>query len=99
MNEKHIKSIKERIAALEGESIASNDRIDQLEQRLRATSKLLSSQLRFAKDERDNIQNEISKIDRSTTQKLNEKTTTSDVIAIVKLYHEGKLPFEPHSKL
>ena len=99
MNEKYLESIKDRIVSLEIESTKKNERIDQLEQRLKAASKLLSSQIRFTREEGEKIFQQISMIEQKKSEGLNEKTSSSDVIAILKLYHEGKLPFGPHAKL
>ena len=99
MNEKYLESIKDRIVSLEIESTKKNERIDQLEQRLKAASKLLSSQIRFTREEGEKIFQQISMIEQKKSEGLNEKTSSSDVIAILKLYHEGKLPFGPYAKL
>ena len=99
MNEKFVESIKERIASLENESAKKNERIDQLEKRLVATSKILSTRLGFENKEQEKLQHKISQIAQKFSEDLNKKTSSTDVIAILKLYHEGKLPFGSHAKL
>ena len=61
MNEKYLESIKDRIVSLEIESTKKNERIDQLEQRLKAASKLLSSQIRFTREEGEKIFQQIGR--------------------------------------